>query len=214
MINSNNKMSTKRKLMARLTFIAFLVFPTLMFGQTDSTRYPIFDLTIETGVFFPRSEDFQKVYNSKSNLNWSIGTKFGTSDWNYMPWIKYSQYQSKIDSVITNDLDNDSLIIAKRNQISIGIINPIRLKNDNYIQLKCGLSYNFISEELTELYSEPFGLIMSVGYMKKLSKYVTYYVDLNYDYAKTNTGYYFKDWSGFLINFGISLNIGADETSK
>jgi hypothetical protein len=45
--------------------------------------------------------------------------------------------------------------------------------------------------------------------MKRLSKYFTYYVDLNYDYAKTNTGYYFKDWSGFLVNFGISINMGA-----
>ena len=205
-------MTKKIIITTRLIALVILMIPTILFGQTDSTRYPIFDLTIETGVFFPRSEDFQNVYNSKSNLNWSIGTKFGTSDWNYMPWIKYSQYQSKIDSVISNDVD--SLIIAKRNQISIGIINPIKLRNNNYIQLKCGLSYNYISEELTELYSEPFGLIMSIGYMKRISKYLTYYVDLNYDYAKTNTGYYFKDWGGFLINFGLSLNIGADETSK
>ncbi|MFZ6052565.1 hypothetical protein [Halocola ammonii] len=207
-------MIKERKLSTVLIVTLFSLLPTCIFGQSDSTRYFILDLTAESGVFFPRSEDFQNTYNSKSNFNWSIGTKFGTSNWTFLPWIKYSQYQSKTDSVIANDTDNDSLIIASRRQISFGLMNPIRLKNDNYIQVKCGLTYNFLSEESTDLYSESFGFIMSAGYMRRISKYLSYYMDLNYEYTKSSAGYTFKDWSGFLLNMGINLNFGADETLK
>ena len=204
----------KRKSLASLVVFIFLLLPTYIFGQADSTRYPIFDLNFEAGVFFPQSEDFQEVYNTKSSFNWSIGSKFGTSEWKFLPWMKYSQYESRVDSVIVNDEENDSLLIAGRKQISLGFVHPIDLRNDNYFQIKCGITYNFISEELTDLNSEPFGLIMSVGYMKRLSKYMTYYLDLNYDYAKATSGYRFKDWSGFLVNSGISINLGADEPMR
>ena len=153
-LNTNKLINMIKKQMGckSLIILIILVFPTLLKGQADTVKYPILDLTVETGVFFPRSEDFQNIYNSKSTFNWSVGTKFGASDWNYIPWIKYSQYQSKIDSLISNDVDNDSIINAKRNQISMGIVHPIKLKDNNFIQLKCGISYNFISEELTGLY--------------------------------------------------------------
>jgi hypothetical protein len=196
----------------KVALITFLMIPTFLNGQTDSIRYPIFDVTVETGIFFPKSIDYQDIYNSKSCLNWSIGTKFGTSDWKFLPWIKYSQYQSTMDSVTIGE-DYHQTLSAKRNQISFGLINPIEIRNNHFVQLKCGLSYNFISESSTDLYSEKVGYIMSIGYMRRLSEWFTYYADLNYDYAKTDNGYYFKDWGGFLINFGISINLGADETS-
>ena len=196
-----------------LALLTFLMVPTFLSGQTDSIKYPIFDVTIETGVFFPRSVDYQNIYNSKSCLNWSVGTKFGSSDWKFLPWIKYSQYQSSIDSIFIGEVFHEN-ITAKRNQVSVGFINPIEIRNNHFLQLKCGLSYNFITETLTDMYSEKFGYIMSIGYMRRFSKWFTYYADVNYDYAKTDSGYAFKDWGGFLLNFGISINLGANEASK
>ena len=197
----------------KVALITLLMIPTFLNAQTDSIRYPIFDVTVEIGVFFPKSIDYQNIYNSKSCINWSIGSKFGVSDWKFLPWIKYSQYQSSMDSV-TIGVDYHETLKVKRNQISIGLINPIEIRNNHFVQLKCGLSYNFMSETSTDLDSENVGFIMSVGYMRRLSKWFTYYADLNYDYAKTDTGYSFKDWGGFLINFGISINLDANETLK
>jgi len=194
-----------------LVIISFLFMPILGKAQTDTTRYPIFDLYLETGVHFLGNDNFNNVYNSKSTINWSFGTKIGSSYWKYLPWIKFSQYQLEIDSIILKDINEDDLISAKRNQLSAGIINPIKIKDNNYLQLKLGISYNFISEELTDLYSEPVGLLMSVGYMKKISKVMTYYVDFGYDYVKTDRSKLFKDWSGVLINFGISFNPWTEE---
>jgi hypothetical protein len=177
-------------------------------AQSDTISYQIFDFTIEPGVFFPNSQNFQYSYNSKSAFNFSFGAKFGKTDWKVLPWIKFSRYQSKIDSLITTEVAD--FAIAKRNQISVGIVNPVKLRNNDYLQFKCGLSYNLISEEMTELVSKTPGFIMSVGYMKRFTKFFTYYVDLNYDYAMSESGYYFKDWSGFLINCGLSVNIAAE----
>ena len=76
--------------------------------------------------------------------------------------------------------------------------------------MKYGLTYNFISEEASKLYDEPLGIVMSVGYMNRVSKYFTYYLDLGYDHTIVNKNTQFKDWGGMQINFGISLNLGIE----
>lgn len=194
--------------------IILLVTTTLItifsYSQTDSTKYGVVDVTLESGIFFPGSEDYKNTYNSKSVHNWSLGAKFGSSNYKLLTWFKFSQHKLEFDSKDIKDIMNfDSTLLAQRQQISVGLVNPIKIKDNHYIQLKYGLSYNFIKETLNEIEDKNIGLIMSVGYMKRVSPLFTYYVDLNYDYAKTKTGYQFKDWSGLLINFGISFNLEA-----
>ncbi len=176
-----------------LTIAIVLFIPNFIIAQTDTTKYPVFDLIFEPGVFFQQSDDYKTLYNSKSNFNFSIGTKIGMSNWNYFPWIKYSGYRTNFDIKKVSNNNIDTMLYAKRNQISLGIISPIKISNNNYLQLKCGASYNFITEQSTQLYAEPIGFIMAFGYLKKLSKYINYYVDINYDYAKIKSQHKFNN---------------------
>jgi len=193
----------------RLTILTLIILIKANFaiGQTDTVKYPIFDWSIETGVIFPQNDDFYNIYNSKSNFNLRFGLKFGNSTWKTLPWVKYSMCTTKMDTLLTFSTKYDSMAIARRNQIAIGVVSPIKLKGNNYIQLKYGLTYNFLLEETTRLETNVFGLLMSVGYMKRFSNFLSYYIDINYDYAKTRKAKVFNDWSGFVIMTGVSFNV-------
>lgn len=178
------------------------------FSQIDSVKYPVFDFEIETGVFFNQNEYFFKKYNSKSNFNWTIGTTFGNSTWKILPWVKYSQYQLNKDSL--SWYNTTIPLKAKRNQFSIGLVNPIRISQRNFLQLKYGVSYNLLSESSTDLYSETIGFLFSAGFMRQFTKVFNYHIDVGYEYSKASEGDLYRDWSGFYINMGISFNIISD----
>ena len=59
-------------------------------AQLDSVRYGIINLSPEVGMFFPRNENFQKLYDAKSYFTYSIGIDFGRSTWTYRPWFRYT----------------------------------------------------------------------------------------------------------------------------
>ncbi len=191
-----------------LQIILFLLAFGSVFGQIDTAKFLIAEITYDAGVFFPRNENFQNSYNTKSNFNWSIGTVVGQSNHLFNIWGKYSQYGSEFDSLKADG--TFSSIVAKRNQLSIGFINPISLSNKTYIQLKSGISYNFIYEDLSKLYSEQIGFLFSVGYMKRLP-FISYYFDFGYDYTRVVQGKYFSDWSGVLISTGLSFHLVSQE---
>lgn len=177
---------------------------------TKDSTYGIFDLNFESGVFFVKNSHLQTAYNVRTNYNWSLGIKFGASDWRFLPWFKYASYKSSVDTAKLNSRLEDHRVSMQRKQLAVGLVNPIQLSDKHYLQFKGGVSFNGFSDEWTGLISSNWGMTFSVGYMQRISRYVSYYVDLNYDYAQTRPEELHRDWSGFLVNAGISLNIGAE----
>ncbi len=188
--------------------ILFLFFtPLFLHAQTDTSKFDIWDLTLESGVFFPRSDGFKDLYHTSSSFNWSIGMQFGTSKSDFLPWIKFGQYRSDIDSTLTVDDESFNALTARRIQVAVGLNHPVRLPDNNFLQLKTGVSFNLVSEFSTDQQEEAVGFIMAVGYMRRISRNITYYLDFNYDYLKTEDSLFFNDWGGFLINMGIGINL-------
>jgi hypothetical protein len=185
---------------------------SLAIAQGEEEKYAVMALTGTTGIFLPSSIDFQDHYNTSAAFNWSIGLQIGNSDWNFFPRIQYSQFSVRTDSVLSKSPKDDSIAIARRQQILLGFINPIQLKNNLYLQLKYGVSYNLLSEETTRLSSNPFGFNFSFGFMKRISKSLAYNMDLSYEYIITDPRKYYRDWSGFMINFGLNWNLAANKT--
>jgi len=204
----------KSKLTKLILLFFFLTSPTFLIAQTDSTRSAVFEVTIEAGAFFPLSRSFHNDYNAASTFNWSLGTRFGLAGYkNKKPlrtlaWIKYSRFQISTGTEIRFSGVRTENLTARREQASTGIIGLLAMKNNHFLQLKAGISYSNFFESSNEYESGTVGFIMAFGYMKKFSKYFTYYVDLNFDYAKSNNKS-IKDWSGVLLNFGLSFNLFA-----
>lgn len=173
----------------------------------DSLSYGILNLSPEIGMFYPRNENFQSLYNAKSIYTYSLGFDFGKSTWTYRPWFRYTTMT--VDNGLRG-ASNDSIIItAAKKQYTFGIMRPYRLRSNDYIQLKLGLTYNSITESSTNIDEGVFGYVFSVGYLHRIDKYVSYYMDLGSDYARTSSGSSLRDWSGFRFDIGISINLGV-----
>lgn len=187
--------------------------------QTDSLEnksgYSIAAFTFETGVFFPRNEVFQELYNTKSNFNFNFGFSFGNSEWQYLPYMKYSYYNVEIDkdrtqTTIQEDRNGEKTDNATRKQFAIGVMHPINISKNHFLQTKYGIALNMFEETITDTKNELFGFVLSVGYLNRISKYVSCHIDFGYDYYRSDEGRTLKDLSGFILNAGISFNLGAN----
>lgn len=176
-------------------------------AQMDTLSYGIFNLSPEIGMFYPRNEYFQGLYNAKSVYTYSLGFDFGKSTWTYHPWFRYTTMN--VENGI-NGVPKDSITIsASKKEYAFGIMRPYRISSNDYIQLKLGITYNSITETYTSIDQGVFGYVFSVGYLHRIDKYVSYYMDLGSDYARVNSGYQLRDWSGFRFDIGISINLGV-----
>lgn len=203
--------------MSFLRFAVFLLVIALLsiksYAQKDSTNYNIFEISPEVGLLFPSSNDFKDIYKSKSALNWGVGFKIGKQNGSFLPYAQYSQYKASIDSTPPLADTNNREFMAKRKQFLLGFVNPVLLKENHYLEFKIAVTYNNVTEQVSRLEGvESFGLVLSAGYIKKTSCNFNYFVHIGYDYAKTNSVLYFKDWGGLLVSYGISINLDTGET--
>lgn len=218
-----------KNVISGLILISFICIPNFILGQienmtsdeekpkqdvsesiTTKDKYAIFAVTSDVGVFFSRNEYLKEVYLSNSYLNWSVGTEFGNSKFPIMPWVKYSQYKTSLDSVLLGGVVPVEEILAKRSQISFGLIYSSRIRNNHFLQFKGGMSYNFFSETTEFIETEQWGFLMSIGYMRRFNNFISFYTDLTYDFAKAKKVSYLNDWSGPMISLGISVNLAAE----
>ncbi|MBE9469155.1 MAG: hypothetical protein IMY72_12655 [Bacteroidetes bacterium] len=188
-----------------LILIIMFSIRTFGFSQIDSVKYPVLDLEIESGIFFNQNKAFVDKYKSKSNFNWSLGITIGSSTMKVLQWIKYSQYQLNIDSL--TGYNTTIPLKAKRKQLSVGLVNPFKISSNDFVQIKYGISYNFLSESSTDFDSDVIGFLFSAGYMRQITKEFKYHLDVGYEYSKSNLGVLYRDWSGFYINIGASFNM-------
>lgn len=86
--------------------------------------------------------------------------------------------------------------------------------NKRLLQIKGRISYDSVSETSTGHYSEPPGVIMSIGYLRRLSNRNTFFTNIAYSCARNRTEPYLNDFSSLLISFGFSFNLTAGELLK
>ena len=191
-------------------FLVFIVSQTICKAQIDTTKFTICDLTFKGGFFFPNNTRLQNKYNSKSDFNWTIEMSFGNSNSKIIPWIGYSHSKLTLDTVKDiRGITIDSSFIASKRQILFGLITPVKLSSNDLLLLKWGISYNFIKETTSNLNSEPFGFLVSLGYLRKVSKIINSVFEIGYDYTRVNKSDKYREWSGLKISIGLSLNLGA-----
>jgi len=176
-------------------------------AQIDTTKYPIFDFAFESGVFFPQSDVFLADYNSNSFFNYGFKLKAGFSTWKVLPWYRVSFYKTQKDTSLKYVTIEMNKSFVRKIQNAVGITIPVNLGKDNCIQFKYGGTYNLLLEEASNLDTKAFGFIVSAGYMKRFSSLFSFYIDITYDYTKTDNKNRFNDWSGISLLTGFSVNI-------
>lgn len=202
-IKQSNNISMKKYII--IAIMALVTFKSN--AQMDSVRYGILNISPEVGMFFPRNENFQNLYNAKSYFIYSVGVDFGTSKWTYRPWFRFTgmTVENNLRGVASDSIQ----ISAIKKEYTFGIIRPYRIRSNDYIELKLGLTYNVITESTANIDAGVFGYVFSVGYLHRIDKYVSYYVDLSNDYARVNSSSNLREWSGFRMDIGISVNLGV-----
>ncbi len=199
--------------MKKYIVLLFLTIFTLnSHAQMDSVSYGILNLSPEIGMFYPRNENFQSLYNAKSYYTYSLGFDFGKSTWTYHPWFRFTGM--KVENGIRGVSSDSITISANKKEYAFGIMRPYRVSSNDYIQLKIGVTYNSIFESSTDIDEGVFGYVFSVGYLHRIDKYISYYMDLGSDYARVNTGSLLRDWSGFRFDIGISINLGVSSKDQ
>jgi len=191
-------------------FFVLIAGQSICNAQMDTTNYTICELTFKGGFFLPNNIRLQNRYNAKSDFNWTIEMCFGNSNSKILPWIGYSYSKLTLDTV--KDLGNmiiDNSFIASKRQILLGLITPVKVSSNDLILLKWGISYNFIKETTSDLNAEPIGFLISLGYVRKISKAINSGFEIGYDYTRVNKSDIYREWSGLRISVGISLNFGA-----
>lgn len=203
--------SSKQYIMKRLIVILSITFGLvsgICIAQSENENFPVFDIIFKGGIAFPKNENIQKMYNAKSAFQFTSELRFGKSDWDIFPWVSYSFYQLSIDSSRINKTSDCKL---SKKMIGAGIVNSIPISKRDYIQLKGGLTVNFISDSITGINSKPIGYVLSVGYSRLLSTKVRTYLEIGYDYARIDNSRLYREWGGYFINLGISFNLARIE---
>lgn len=168
--------------------------------------------SVETGVFFPNDSNFETTFGTNSAVNWRCGLDFGNHNWKVFPWVKFSTFKfsdsvlttSYVDTVQQTTLTEASL---RLHQISIGLAFPIKLKNNDQFIFRCAISENRHKINGEYLSDNKFGLFMSAGYKRSLSRNLDFTLDLSHSYNKNSLDTEFRDWSGFSLNMGLAINI-------
>jgi hypothetical protein len=154
----------------------------------------------------------------KSSTYWAIETDWGKLNWKLIPWIGYSYCKFSFDTakyIGWTAYDNKSYA-ASIKKLTLGLITPIPITLKDLILLKFGGSYNFISEEFSDMYSESYGIQINLGYTRKLTRLLSSKFEISYDYARINKSVAYRDWGGLNLNAGLALIIdfGAVNWSK
>lgn len=194
------------RFLALFSLLFALLYTTNSSAQRDTVNNPHFSLAFEPGVFLPRSSEFEELYKTKSAFNWGVAIEFGKLTSPVFPWLKYSQSKFSIDTLFPS-VKNPGRITATKKQYALGISSPIALSQGNFIQAKFGVSYNQLYETSTDFYQQQVGLLFSVGYYKNISRIVHFYSDVAFDYVSTRSHLQFRDWSGFIVSAGFSVDL-------
>jgi hypothetical protein len=191
-------------------------------AQFDSSKYYILTVKPELGVFFPANKFLQDFYKSKAFSSWGLGTEIGKSTSGISLLVNFSHTGSRVDSVsydTTSHTNSARSYSVTKNQFSIGIVNYMKISNNSFLLFKSIFSTYFVKEDLHDVSENPYGMAFSVGLSNRISKRISTFIDLGYDFVNIpayndsgtnhNKPNYFqpKDWSGFYLKTGLNINL-------
>jgi hypothetical protein len=194
------------KIMRKIAFILFIgVFGISLQAQETTTEKKPFLIRpyIENGINFIRNERLKDAYMSQSMYHIGFGLQFGSPyNQKIVPYLQYAQSSMDIEREIETDVFRK--FSMKNDQVSLGLILHVKEVNGIYFRTKFAYSLSMIEETFNALDNDSHGIQLGVGVEKKVLKNQRIYMDLTYNYQKTdNDG--FKDFDVTRLSFGFIL---------
>ncbi len=182
--------------------------------QEDKPIKGVFDCSLEFGTFLHNSEELKEQYLTSSAFQWKFEARLGGSDWKLLPFFSFASFEKTvlIDSVSVLTLPDSTIeMSAKRGQLTFGAVHPIHLSERDFIDVGLGLTTNIIKESFSNLNGSrnKTGFQMRLGYRYALSEYFSFRLSTTYDYLQRKNATVYRDWGGWSLMGGISVNFGG-----
>jgi hypothetical protein len=186
----------------------FLTTTISSFAQTekDSIGDRMGRMSLEAGVFYAGDDKFQTLFETNSALNFQLSLDLGNTTWKMFPWVKFMTYKFETASNASIDYK------AKLNQFSGGLGFPVPLKEDHDIIVRLGISDNRYT--VNDTLRAQYGMIMSVGYKRRLHKNFDFMVNGTYNYSKNEFNDVLNDWNGLSFTIGLAANLIGNNSYK
>jgi hypothetical protein len=194
------------KIMRKIVFILFIgLFGISLQAQesTDEKKPFLIRPYLENGISFIRNDNLKEIYESQSMHHIGFGLQFGSPyTQKIVPYLQYAQSSIDIEKEVETDVFEDYSM--KNGQVSVGLILYVMEVNDIYFRTKFAYSLSMIEETFNTIDADSNGFQMGIGVEKKVLKKQRLYIDLTYNFQKTdNSG--FKDFDVTKLSFGFIL---------
>jgi len=191
--------------MKKFALVVIVGFCSISLFAQDSITSPKFLLRpyFENGIDFIRNESIKQNYETQSNYYWGFGLQLGLPDFQkVIPYVQFTYSNYEIEEEISQNIFADSSYTNK--QISGGVIVPIKKVDDIFFRSRIGYSYSMIKESFNRIDSNSHGFQVGIGAEKNVCKNSRLYIDLIYNYQKTNNSS-FKDFDVTKLSIGFVL---------
>ncbi|MFO7863621.1 MAG: hypothetical protein R6U85_06445 [Salinivirgaceae bacterium] len=192
--------------MRKIVFILFIgVFGISLQAQetTDEKKPFLIRPYIENGINFIRNDNLKEIYESQSMHHIGFGLQFGSPyNQKIVPYLQYAQSSMDIEKEI--EPEEPQKYSMQNDQVSLGLIIHVKEVNGIYFRTKFAYSLSMIEESFNVVDNDSHGFQVGIGVEKEVLKSQRIYMDLTYNYQKTdNDG--FKDFDATRLSFGFIL---------
>lgn len=190
--------------MKKITFTLLMALLALTaFAQESSSKTFLLRPYFENGIDFIKNDNLKMSYKSESKYFWGLGFQFG--DPNKSKVTPYAQFTLSSFSVENNipliGLETDNL---RTSQLSAGVYIPLKKFDDICLRSKLGYSFAKIDESINDINSNSHGFQIGLGVDRKLIGNSRVFIDLIYNYQKTEKSV-FRDFDMTKLSVGIIL---------
>ena len=177
----------------------------LIFSQSQPEKEKA-AVHVTTGIFFPSDINHKKIYSSGSEFILGTDVIIPVKHSNKI-YLTVGVLHSSSKGFISGHTDSTTALNATF--IKIGIFNKIPLNKVTSLRFQSNLIYGIIKNELSngeKVRIEKPGLSIFAGLERAIiEKTLYYFVDIGYQYLRSNEKISSGQWGGTTILCGISL---------
>jgi hypothetical protein len=176
--------------------------------QAQGQQQP-FIFTAYGGLFFPSYVEFERIYQSSSDLMWGVGVCLPFAENTYatgdIGWFKAEGFF---------DADHDSAAVLRSKFLHAGILHKQSLGRLFFVRFSGGLSFGSTSQSRSGSHSEEqtvdaekrLGYFFGVGAERLLdSGRLSFFADAVYDYRRSRSRELFGDFGGLRLVVGAHV---------
>jgi len=173
--------------MRKIFIIGLIGFLSHSIFAQDSIQIPgaLVRPYFENGIDFIRNGTLKQNYETQSKYFWGFGVQIGHPESNKLiPYGQYSYSSYSLQNEIAPGIIEDSTLTTK--QLSGGLVIRVKKINDVYLKMRVGYCFSIIEESFFSIYSKSHGFQVGIGVEKKIIGNSRIYLDLRYNYQKTD----------------------------